>query len=244
MTPREDSTSPKTLAGAWRMFFSYASPWVLITSFLAALTFRSMFPHIGIGDLLLTAGIASAWPILEWLIHVYILHARPFSIGSRWHFDSLTAVKHRDHHRHPSDLRTAFIPLHAYLLAIPLACFTFYATMPTLALTFTGLAAFFGFALHYEWVHFLVHTRYVPRTKRYRRLRQNHRRHHFKHERFWMDVSTQLGDRIFRTSPPVAQVATSPTCYSLGVPSPDDSPTSGAASGAARATKQRTILLP
>lgn len=231
---RKDPKSPKTLADAWGSFFGYASPWVLLLSFLFALTHRATIPHASVWDLILVLGIASFWPFLEWLIHVHILHARPFSIGARLHFDSLTAIKHREHHRHPSELRTALIPLHAYVVALPLTFLTFYVAMPTPALALTGLAAFFGFALHYEWVHFLVHTRYMPRTKRYRRLRQNHRRHHFKNETFWMDVSTQLGDRVFRTAPPIAEVATSSTCDSLGIP----------ADPLSHPRAPRTILLP
>ena len=54
---------------------------------------------------------------------------------------------------------------------------------------------------HYEWVHLLVHTRYRPRSRYYRRLARNHRLHHFRDERSWLGVTSNLGDRLLRTYP-------------------------------------------
>ena len=34
----------------------------------------------------------------------------------------------------------------------------------------------------YEWIHFLIHTAYRPRTSVYKAIWRNHRLHHFKNE--------------------------------------------------------------
>ena len=55
---------------------------------------------------------------------------------------------------------------------------------------------------HYEWSHLLFHTAYRPRTARYRRLKANHRRHHWRDERAWLGITSDLADRILHTLPP------------------------------------------
>ena len=54
---------------------------------------------------------------------------------------------------------------------------------------------------HYEWTHLLVHTRYRVKSRYYRRLARNHRRHHYRNEGYWMGITSNLGDRLFGTYP-------------------------------------------
>ena len=49
----------------------------------------------------------------------------------------------------------------------------------------------------------------------YQRLRDNHRRHHFKNEHYWFGVTMLGGDQLLQTAPAVAAVATSPTARDL-----------------------------
>jgi hypothetical protein len=59
----------------------------------------------------------------------------------------------------------------------------------------------------------------VPlRARCYQRLVKNHRRHHFKNERYWFGVTMLGGDRLLGTAPAAEAVATSPTARSLGAP--------------------------
>ena len=67
----------------------------------------------------------------------------------------------------------------------------------------------------YEWSHFLIHTPYVPRTRWYRAIWRNHRLHHFKHEGYWMGVSSNLGDRVLGTNPDQRTVQRSATARTL-----------------------------
>jgi sterol desaturase/sphingolipid hydroxylase (fatty acid hydroxylase superfamily) len=88
---------------------------------------------------------------------------------------------------------------------------------PVLPLALTGITFAYLGLLRYEWSHFLIHSPYVPRTRWYRTIWRNHRLHHFKHEGYWMGVSSNLGDRLLGTNPDQRSVPKSPTARTLGV---------------------------
>ena len=68
----------------------------------------------------------------------------------------------------------------------------------------------------YEWCHYLIHSDYKPKTLVYRAIWRNHRQHHFKNEHYWFTVtSSGTADRVLRTYPDPAAVATSPTAKNL-----------------------------
>ena len=66
-------------------------------------------------------------------------------------------------------------------------------------------------------MHYLVHTRYTPRSARYQRLWRNHRLHHFKNEHYWFGVTMLSADRLLRTAPDPESVERSETARTLGV---------------------------
>jgi hypothetical protein len=49
-------------------------------------------------DLVMAAGLIGVTPFVEWAIHVYLLHARPFTLLGR-RMEVLSAREHRSHHR-------------------------------------------------------------------------------------------------------------------------------------------------
>lgn len=208
--------SPTTLGSAARCFFRYASPRVLTAATVATVSTRLALGAWSVWDLVIVLGIVAFWPLQEWLIHVFVLHYRPVRVFGRM-LDFPTPRSHRAHHRDPWNIDILFIPSHVFLYAIPLQLVGWIALAPTLPLAFTGLAAFFALTLHYEWVHYLVHTRYRPRSWLYDRLWRNHRLHHCKNERYWYGVTMLGGDRLLGTAPAVDAVPTSATCRSLGL---------------------------
>ncbi len=207
--------SPGRLPEAIRVFYGYPTPWLLSLTFLGALALRASLAAPSVGDLAVVAGILLFWPLQEWLIHVFILHFKPFPFLGRT-IDFLPAREHRAHHRDPLRIELVFIPLPVVILGIALHGVLWNLAMPSAALAFTGVAAYFALTLHYEWVHYLVHTRYRPKSRYYQRLWRNHRLHHFKNEHFWFGVTMLGGDRILRTAPSYAIVPSSPTCRTLG----------------------------
>jgi hypothetical protein len=203
---------PSTLAGAGRYFFSQASPRLLMAALLAALVVRATLPRLSPWDAAVVVIIAAGWPLLEWAIHVYVLHGKPVA-GRTLDWD--VPRKHRAHHRDPADPRLVFIPLSGFAVALPVLVALAALLTPNAALAATAVAGFLAFALHYEWVHFLVHTRYRPRGRIYSRLWHNHRLHHFRNEHYWYGVTMLAGDRLLGTSASAQDVAKSPTCTLL-----------------------------
>jgi hypothetical protein len=209
--------SPTTLAEAVPRFFRHPSPAILVTALAAALTVRLSLGGFGPADLVPLAALLVLWPFEEWLIHVFLLHAKPFMLFGR-RFDLALAQKHRRHHAEPENLAILFIPLASYLYSLPLVGLLWWAVTPRLELALTGIAVHLALGLRYEWVHFLIHTRYRPRTWWFRRLWRNHRLHHFRNERHWYGVTMLAGDRVLGTGGSEGEVGFSPTCRTLGAP--------------------------
>jgi hypothetical protein len=210
----QSADSPSMLNEALPVFLRHGSPRVLIAALAVAIVIRLCLGAWSWSNLLPVAGLLVYWPIQEWLIHVYILHFRPFTLFGRT-IDFRVPREHRAHHRAPWRIELVFIPFHSFLYSIPLVYLLWFALTPSAALAMTGVVAHLALSLHYEWVHFLVHTRVTPRTAWYQRLRRNHRLHHFKNEHYWFGVTMLSGDRLLQTAPPLRQVATSPTCREL-----------------------------
>lgn len=206
--------SPRTLAEALPVFLRHGSPRIVLAALTVAAGARLWLGGWSAWDLLPVAALVAYWPIQEWLIHVFVLHFRPRTIGGRT-IDFRVPRKHRQHHAAPWDIDILFIPMHSFLYSLPLVGLLWLALMPTPALALSGIVAHLALTLHYEWVHYLVHTRYQPRSAHYQRLWRNHRLHHFKNERYWFGVTMTTGDRLLGTQPPVREVATSPTCRTL-----------------------------
>jgi 4-hydroxysphinganine ceramide fatty acyl 2-hydroxylase len=53
--------------------------------------------------------------------------------------------------------------------------------------------------LYYEWVHFIAHQPYEPKTGTGRWMKRYHLRHHFVNEKLWFGVSNPSMDLICRT---------------------------------------------
>jgi sterol desaturase/sphingolipid hydroxylase (fatty acid hydroxylase superfamily) len=153
--------------------------------------------------------------VLEWLIHVFILHWRPRKVAGVL-VDSELARDHRRHHRDPRDIPLVFIPWRSLIGVIigdfAISLFAF----PRLGQGLTFLVAVALTGLLYEWTHYLIHSDYRPRSRVYKAVWRNHRLHHYKNEHYWFTVtSTSTADRLFGTYPDPATVKTSPTAKNL-----------------------------
>jgi hypothetical protein len=207
---------PASLREALRRFLEHPSPAILAALLAAAASARLAFGGFSAADLLPPLVLLGVWPFQEWCIHVYLLHAKPFVVAGH-RFELTLARKHRRHHADPEDLAVLFIPLASYLYSMPLLALLWWSVTPRPELALTGIACHLALGLRYEWVHYLIHTRYRPRTACFRRLWRNHRLHHFRNERYWWGVSMLGADRVLGTGGDERSVAPSPTCRTLGV---------------------------
>ena len=212
-----------TLGQAARAFFTFHSPRSFAVLWPLLVAARVALGGFTWADLAVFPFILAIDPFVEWLIHVYVLHLKPFKLG-KWKLDLQIAKFHRAHHRDPWKLDLVFIPRRAGWIAFGLLSLAWYLLAPTPQLALSGIIATVTMAFLYEWTHYLTHTSYRPRGKLYRSLWRYHRLHHFKNESYWMGVTTHLGDRVLGTLPDHARVPNSPTCRTLGVEAPDDLP--------------------
>ena len=214
---RAHPVGPETLGAAGRFFLHQRSPRILLCALALATGVRLSLGNWTRWDLIPPLAILAYWPINEWLIHVLILHFRPFRLFGRT-IDFRVPQSHRAHHSDPWNLAILFIPLHSFTYSLPLLVATAWLLTPTPELAATAVAFYIAMALHYEWVHFLAHTRYTPQAAYYARVVRNHRLHHFKNEHFFFGVSTTFGDQLFRTAPEPKTVPMSETVRDITAP--------------------------
>ncbi len=204
-----------TLGGAFGEFCRHASPRVIGTILVAALTSRIVVGDWQFTDALVPLAMVALFPFFEWVIHVFVLHWRPKRVG-RLVIDPLLAREHRRHHSAPRDIPLVFIPWKVQLWAAPLAIAVALLAFSRLGLGLTFLLSLMTLGLAYEWCHYLVHTDYKPKTLVYRAIWRNHRQHHFKNEHYWFTVtSSGTADRVLGTYPDIATVKTSQTAKNL-----------------------------
>jgi fatty acid hydroxylase family protein len=221
--PRRDPSGPVQLADVARAFARYASPKLILGGFAVALAARLAAGSWSWRDLVIPVALIAFEPFTEWVIHVYLLHARPLRLG-RHTYELLAAREHRAHHAAPAELEGVLVPNYALLLFLPaIATVLFALSFPLhlllggnrLAWWLTGVLAAYAILFTYEWCHFLIHSPYRPRGRYYRIIWRNHRLHHYKNERYWFGITSNLSDVALGTNPAQASVSRSPTARTL-----------------------------
>lgn len=215
MTTVDSRRRTPTLGEAAAEFVRHPSPWIVASALVAATTARLVVGDLGVRDLLAPAVFLALFPLVEWLVHVFVLHWRPRQVGAVT-LDTQLARKHREHHQDPRDVPLVFIPWQTLLVVVAVVLAVPPLLFPTAGqgLTFSMTVATVG--LVYEWTHYLVHTDYKPRSRAYRAVWRHHRLHHFKNENYWLTVTTaHTADRLLGTDPDPATVPTSPTAKNL-----------------------------
>jgi 4-hydroxysphinganine ceramide fatty acyl 2-hydroxylase len=146
--------------------------------------------------------------VSEYTTHRFMLHAAPQQNAF------VLRLQHRlhyDHHITPNELRLLFLPI---WFVIPVAALTFaiyYAATRDLSLSATLLLGSVLGLFWYEWVHYVAHIAFVPRTPFGRWIKKYHLWHHFKNERMWFGVTNPSMDLIGRTYARVDEIDRSAT---------------------------------
>jgi hypothetical protein len=212
-----------SLSDCARVFARQPSPPYLLGALALALAARAAQGQFTWRDLVMVAGLVALTPFVEWAIHVYLLHARPFTLMGH-KVEILSAREHRAHHEAPAVLEGVLIPVYAVLIFLVMIAAINWALSfpihivlggPRLAYATTGVATSFAILAAYEWTHFLIHTPHRARSRYYRAIWRNHRLHHYKNERYWFGVTSTVGDRVIGTLPDQRAVPRSATARSL-----------------------------
>jgi hypothetical protein len=207
---RSDELRTKRQIGA--TFVAQGSPRVIIAFVVLAAIARLSIGRWSWVDGAILMIVLAATGIVEWVLHLHLLHASE----SAWTSRRLgTGAGHRRHHLDPPDLEWLLLGrADAIVFSILIAVGSVFWAVPAmwalgsqvagvgvLAPTFTAILCAYVALGHYEWTHLLEHSRYRPRTRYYRRLVRNHRLHHFRNENYWLGITSNLGDRLLGTYP-------------------------------------------
>lgn len=204
-----------SMGEVFREFWRHPSPWLLATALAAGITGRVLAGPGSWWELLVPLGLVAVLPVVEWLVHVFILHWRPRRVGGLT-LDPLLARKHRAHHASPREIPLVFIPWQAQLWLAPTWVALAWLVTPTTTAMFTLLISVYAIMSAYEWTHYLLHSDYRPKSAWYRKIWRHHRLHHYKSEHYWFTVtSAGSADRLFGTAPDPSTVPTSPTVQRL-----------------------------
>lgn len=225
-----DRDDLKSLGNCWREFMHHFSGRAVFVALVIVGAVRIAVGDFSYRDLVALAIVLAIQPFVEWFIHTYLLHLKPFEIGGR-KFDLYTAKAHRRHHKDPASIeRTLLHPQEIlgsmFLISVtsaPLIAGIVYGIFGGNLLAIYLSSLFWNYLglYRYEWSHFLIHTPYVPKTRFFRSIWRSHRLHHFKHEDYWMGVTSNFGDRVLKTFPDQKTVKKSPTARTLGVETED-----------------------
>jgi divalent metal cation (Fe/Co/Zn/Cd) transporter len=196
------------------VFFCHGSPRLLTVLLGVFLALRLGHGGFGAGDLWVVLGVGLYWPVQEWWVHIYLLHMRPWTWRGRTIEPPLVRI-HGAHHREPWSIELALLPMSVLIAVGPTLVWLWWWAMPELGLALTGMTATTVATLAYEWVHYLTHTSYRPRSRLYRAIWRGHRLHHFKNERYWHAFTVPLVDTLLGTDPDPRTVETSPSCRDL-----------------------------
>jgi hypothetical protein len=203
------------LGPAWRAFWRHPSPWMLSGFLLLSVVGRIVVGGGTWWELLIPTALVTLFPVIEWAIHVAILHWRPRRVAGL-QVDSLLARKHREHHADPRDLPLVFIPWQVLTWLLPTYVVVALLAVPGPPAAWSLLVSVFALNFGYEWTHYLIHSDYRPRSRTYRAVWRNHRLHHYKNEHYWFTVtSSGTADRLFGTYPDPETVSTSATAKNL-----------------------------
>jgi len=177
-----------------RNFLVHGSNTALIALTLALLVAAAAgILHMPIGFVVLGALL---FFLTEYGTHRFLFHAKPA------HWAWLRAKQHRlhyDHHLDPARLDLLFLPLWYVVPNLILVAAIAYAILRDVdqvaALVLGAMLAL----LYYEWVHFVAHQPYAPKTAIGRWKKRYHLRHHFVNEKLWFGVSNPSMDVLCRT---------------------------------------------
>jgi hypothetical protein len=196
--PHGRASEITTLSGALGRFLTHPRPQVLLGTVASLAAVRVARGRAGRADARVVLACAIAQPFVEWAVHRGVLHARPDGPVGRACY-RFAGWGHEQHHRDPANMGTMFLRptevIRGGAVAVPVAAFGSPAAATGALCVGLGVVA-------YDWTHFLIHTGYRPRSALYRQIWRNHRLHHFRNERYWLGVTSPVGDIVFGTNPP------------------------------------------
>ena len=203
----ESADDLHTLRDVAKTYLGHRSPHVILTGLTIATVLRLFVGNFGLVDLIIVAVSLALVGVVEWVIHLFLLHAPDGSIRDT---KLKTGSGHREHHLDPSnvgwlmlgppDAASFLVMLLVWNATWPIAIALIFGA-PVLATYLSAVAMSYLLLANYEWTHLLVHTRYRPKSRYYKRLVSHHRLHHYRNEHHWLGITSRIGDKALGTLP-------------------------------------------
>jgi hypothetical protein len=179
----------------------------LLVAGIAALAIAWATGYLVLAPLFIALG-AVLFFLSEYGTHRFLLHAAPsklpFVLG-------LQHRLHYDHHLEPERLDLLFLPPWFLIPALALFASAYWAISRSVTITAALVFGNLLGLLFYEWVHYVAHVPFRPRTRYGRWIKKYHLWHHFKSERLWFGVTNPLPDVVARTYRGVEDAERSPS---------------------------------
>jgi 4-hydroxysphinganine ceramide fatty acyl 2-hydroxylase len=180
---------------------------VVIVAMVLAIGAAASFGAIALSPLAVLIGVVLFF-LSEYSTHRYVLHARP---SSNDFILKLQRRLHYDHHVEPNQLELLFLPPWALFPLLAVYGAVYFAITHSVAVTLSVVLGNLLGLLYYEWVHYVAHIPYQPRTPWGRYMKKYHLWHHYKNETLWFGVTNPSLDYVHRTNARVEDVARSTT---------------------------------
>jgi hypothetical protein len=137
----------------------------------------------------------------EYTTHRYLLHAKP---SKNEFVHSLQRRLHYDHHVDPAKLELLFLPPWALFPTVAAYIAIYYAVTRNKDAVASLLMGNLLGLFYYEWVHYVAHVPFKPKTPYGRWIKKYHLWHHFKNEKLWYGVTNPTADYLIGTYVDVA----------------------------------------
>mmetsp|Transcript_31165 Transcript_31165/g.38042 ORF Transcript_31165/g.38042 Transcript_31165/m.38042 type:complete len:343 (+) Transcript_31165:93-1121(+) len=192
---------PTTLPQAIQRFFfgrdigplcTVISISLFVTQRLQTITTPQDYPQLD--------ALAACTAVVFWWFQEHVLHQKLLHSQRDWLGKSI----HEGHHSKPYFHVSIDPPglIMGWLLAVHVAL----RLLLPLPLALSATVGYAAAGLFYEWAHYIVHTRVVPRNGFMRKMRDNHMRHHLVSDEYWFGFSVPAIDDFFGTNPSVGEV--------------------------------------
>ena len=194
--PEEDV--PTEMIDAIRTFFfcGDGGPLYVTMSICSFLAWRiNLAPVLTLMDSVVFVSTIIFWSFQEHFLHEKVLHST---------FDWFGKEIHQGHHDKP--YHQISIDPASLLLGWMVSAHVLFRLLLPLPLALTATIAYSLAGMGYEWAHYIVHTKVRFKSRFWKRVRENHTRHHLINHNYWFAFSLPWIDNVFGTNPPVRAV--------------------------------------
>jgi hypothetical protein len=149
-----------------------------------------------VADLIAALSAMIFWWFQEHFMHRHMLHSKLDWIGKAIH----------EHHHNKPYFSISIDPPSLILGWFAVVFLILITLSPKFSIAVSAMIGYSIAGLFYEWTHYIVHTRVVPKNPFFRRVRDHHMRHHLFDDRYWFAFTLPQIDNLFKTNPDVKEI--------------------------------------